>query len=220
MTPASVWLLGEEAEALGPRLQASGYAIWQPQSSSGAGPDVVVLTASQADRIPALRQRFGSTPLLLNIGEDTVEARAHCLSAGADDFWLSSLGPSDLLMRLRLQLSLRQSLVVPTQLLQVADLTLNPSTRDVRRGRRKVALTAREYALLVLLLERRGTVVSRDQILRQVWDDKQATSSNVIEVYVRYLRQKLEEGGARRLIHTVRGQGYCLSERLPPPAGL
>ena len=220
MTPASVWLLGEEAEALGPRLQASGYAIWQPQSSSGAGPDVVVLTASQADRIPALRQRFGSTPLLLNIGEDTVEARAHCLSAGADDFWLSSLGPSDLLMRLRLQLSLRQSLVVPTQLLQVSDLTLNPSTRDVRRGRRKVALTAREYALLVLLLERRGTVVSRDQILRQVWDDKQATSSNVIEVYVRYLRQKLEEGGARRLIHTVRGQGYCLSERLPPPAGL
>lgn len=220
MTPASVWLLGEEAEALGPRLQASGYALWQPQSSSGAGPDVVVLTASQAEQIPELRQRFGSTPLLLNIGEDTVEARAHCLSAGADDFWLSSLGPSDLLMRLRLQLSLRQSLVVPTQLLQVADLTLNPSTRDVRRGRRKVALTAREYALLVLLLERRGTVVSRDQILRQVWDDKQATSSNVIEVYVRYLRQKLEEGGARRLIHTVRGQGYCLSERLPPPAGL
>ncbi|MBE9155020.1 winged helix family transcriptional regulator [Cyanobium sp. LEGE 06113] len=220
MTPASVWLLGAEAQALGPRLQASGYALWQPQSSGSAGPDVVVLTASQAERIPALRQRFGATPLLLNIGEDTVEARAHCLSAGADDFWLSSLGPSDLLMRLRLQLSLRQSLVVPTQLLQVADLTLNPSTRDVRRGRRHVALTAREYALLVLLLERRGTVVSREQILRQVWDDNQATSSNVIEVYVRYLRQKLEEGGARRLIHTVRGQGYCLSERQPPAGGV
>ncbi|WP_369795519.1 winged helix-turn-helix domain-containing protein [Synechococcus sp. GFB01] len=68
----------------------------------------------------------------------------------------------------------------------------------------------------MLLLERRGTVVSREQILRQVWNDDQATSSNVIEVYVRYLRQKLEQGGERRLIHTIRGQGYCLSERMPP----
>ncbi len=69
---------------------------------------------------------------------------------------------------------------------------------------------------MLLLFERRGTVVSRDQILRQVWDDRQAASSNVIEVYVRYLRQKLEEGGERRLIHTVRGQGYSLSDRIPP----
>lgn len=217
MTDASVWLLGAEAEALGPRLQASGYALWQPDGSGGPGPQVVVLTASEAGRIPELRQRLGATPLLLQVNEDSVAARVHCLSAGADDFWLSSLGPSDLLMRLRLQLSLRSNLVVPTQLLQVGDLSLNPSTREVRRGQRQVALTAREYALLLLLLERRGTVVSRDQILRQVWDDNQATSSNVIEVYVRYLRQKLERDGARRLIHTVRGQGYCLSERLPPP---
>jgi DNA-binding response OmpR family regulator len=79
-----------------------------------------------------------------------------------------------------------------------------------------VALTAREYQLLLLLLERKGTVVAREQILRQVWNDDQGTSSNVIEVYVRYLRQKLEQGGERRLIHTIRGQGYCLSERLPP----
>ena len=72
-----------------------------------------------------------------------------------------------------------------------------------------------EYQLLLLLLERKGTVVSRDLILRQVWNDDQATTSNVIEVYVRYLRQKLEETGECRLIHTIRGQGYCLSERLP-----
>ena len=80
-----------------------------------------------------------------------------------------------------------------------------------------MGLTAREYQLLLLLLERKGTVVSRELILRQVWNDEQASnsSSNVIEVYVRYLRQKLEEGGERRLIHTIRGQGYCLSERLP-----
>jgi DNA-binding response OmpR family regulator len=104
----------------------------------------------------------------------------------------------------------------------VGDLVLNPSTRQVKRGARPVGLTAREYQLLLLLLERKGTVVSRELILRQVWNDGQASnssnsnsSSNVIEVYVRYLRQKLEEGGERRLIHTIRGQGYCLSERLP-----
>ena len=86
----------------------------------------------------------------------------------------------------------------------------------MNRGNRLFALTAREYQLLLLLLRHAGEVVSREQILREVWDDQQATASNVIEVYVRYLRQKLEEGGERRLIHTVRGHGYCLSDGPPP----
>ncbi|MFM8661428.1 MAG: winged helix-turn-helix domain-containing protein, partial [Cyanobium sp.] len=121
-----------------------------------------------------------------------------------------------LLMRLRLHLSLQRQAAAPTNLLQVADLSLDPVSRSVKRGPRLVALTAREYQLLLLLLERQGTVVSRELILRRVWNDDRRTSSNVIEVYVRYLRQKLEEGGERRLIHTVRGQGYCLGERQPP----
>jgi DNA-binding response OmpR family regulator len=79
-----------------------------------------------------------------------------------------------------------------------------------------VPLTAREYALLLLLMEHSGQVLSRDQILREVWHDQQSAASNVIEVYVRYLRQKLEEQGEKRLIHTVRGQGYCLSDGPPP----
>jgi len=86
----------------------------------------------------------------------------------------------------------------------------------VRRGQRLLALTAREYALLQLLMEHSGQVLSRDQILRQVWHDQRGAASNVIEVYVRYLRQKLEEHGEKRLIHTVRGQGYCLSNGPPP----
>jgi DNA-binding response OmpR family regulator len=142
-----------------------------------------------------------------------------CLSAGADDFWLSELGPSDLLMRLRLQLNLQRQATPVTPLLQMGDLSLDPISRSVKRGPRLVALTAREYQLLLLLLERKGTVVSRDLILRRVWNDDRGTSSNVLEVYVRYLRQKLEEGGERRLIHTIRGQGYCLSERVPPLGG-
>lgn len=223
MNDSHILLLGPEAEALAPRLEASGYSCCREPVPAGATPDAVLLSSGDSGRIASLREQWGPIPVLLDVGDDTVEARVHCLSSGADDFWLSSLGPSDLLMRLRLHLDLTSRANVPAQLLQVGDLVLNPSTRQVKRGARPVGLTAREYQLLLLLLERKGTVVSRELILRQVWNDEQASnssnsnssSSNVIEVYVRYLRQKLEEGGERRLIHTIRGQGYCLSERLP-----
>ena len=216
MSSSRLLLLGAEAEALAARLEASGYEpVNQAQLAEGEVPGAVLLSASEEARIPELRECFGPIPMLLDEREDTIEARVHCLSSGADDFWLSSLGPSDLLMRLRLHLDINQRANVPAQLMQVGDLVVNPMGRQVKRGSRPVALTAREYHLLLLLLERKGTVVSREQILSHVWNDQQGAASNVIEVYVRYLRQKLEDGGERRLIHTVRGQGYCLSERLP-----
>lgn len=144
-----------------------------------------------------------------------------CLASGADDFWLTTVGPSDLLTRLRLHLNLGQGPALPAsepapRLLQIADLVVNPTTREVKRGSRSLTLTAREYDLLLLLLQAGGAVLSRDAILAEIWREEGGASSNVIEVYVRYLRQKLEQGGERRLIHTVRGQGYCLAERLPP----
>ena len=232
----AILLLGDSARRLADRLEASGYRPLlelAPEASPPAAspapsplaappelpqsrPALVLLAASEAARIPELRRRFGPVPLLLDVEQDDLEARVRCLSSGADDYWLSGLGASDLLMRLRLQLRLSRRVHAATALLQVGDLVVNPLLRQVRRGSRLVALTAREYQLLLLLLERQGTVVSREQILRHVWNEPQGVASNVIEVYVRYLRQKLEEGGERRLIHTVRGQGYCLSERLPP----
>ena len=221
MSGARVLLLGAKAEALAARLEASGYDVVCGAADARAIPavDVAVLAAEAAARIQELRQALATTPILLDVAEDTVEARMLCLSAGADDFWLSELGPSDLLMRLRLHVGLHRRASPATPLLQVADLSLNPSNHEVKRGDRNVALTAREYQLLLLLLERQGTVVSRDLIQRLVWNDDRRSSSNVIEVYVRYLRQKLEEGGERRLIHTVRSQGYLLSERIPPQGG-
>lgn len=218
MTGARLLLLGGTAEALAARLEASGYTV-VPPGTPGMTVDLVVLGADATPPIADLRRSLPAVPILLEVGEDSLEARVQCLSAGADDFWLSSLGPSDLLMRVRLQLDLRRRASPATPLLQVADLSLNPSTRQVRRGQREVALTAREYQLLLLLLERQGTVVSRDLIQQRVWNDDRGTASNVIEVYVRYLRQKLEDGGERRLIHTIRGRGYCLSERMPPLGG-
>ncbi|MFM7086454.1 MAG: winged helix-turn-helix domain-containing protein [Cyanobium sp.] len=175
----------------------------------------VVLSPGEDSRLPALRQRWGAVPMLLGILEDDVAGRARTLLCGADDFWLAGLAPSDLLTRLRLHRQITRQTPPMTERLVVADLQLIPSLRQVRRGSRLLTLTAREYQLLLLLLEHRGQVLSRDRILARVWPDQQGAGSNVIEVYVRYLRQKLEEAGERRLIHTVRGQGYCLNDGPP-----
>jgi DNA-binding response OmpR family regulator len=212
-----VLLIGPEAEALAPRLEASGYRPRLATDPPGQAQQVelVVLSAEAAEGIPALRQQLGAIPMLLDLGNDSLEARSRCLSAGADDFWLSSQGPSDLLMRLRLHASLQRQQSPITESLQVGDLVINPSRRQVRRGVRQIALTAREYQLLLFLIERAGQVLSRETILRNIWSDQQGAASNVIEVYVRYLRQKLEAGGERRLIHTVRGHGYCLATKPP-----
>lgn len=234
MSPA-VLLVGMEAELLAARLEISGYAplcasqlplggceavsdrpSGSPRIGAEAGtlsPQAVILSPGSDRQIAALRQRWGAIPLLLGIDQDTVDQRCRTLTSGADDFWLCSLGPSDLLTRLRLHLNLWRR-GGGEELLQVGDLQLFPASRQVKRGLRALALTAREYELLLLLLRHRGEVVSREQILTEIWDDQPSSASNVIEVYVRYLRQKLEEGGECRLIHTVRGQGYCLGESL------
>jgi len=215
MSGASLLLLGEEAEALAARLEASGYTCHSGEAGIEAGCDLAVLGAELADQLPLLQKRIGAVPVLLDIGSDSVAARSRLLRSGATDFWLSSAGASDLLMRLRLHRKLLDKGRPPEDRFSLGDLSLIPSRHEVRRGQRLVSLTAREYALLLLLIEHSGQVLSRDQILRQVWHDQRSAASNVIEVYVRYLRQKLEEGGERRLIHTVRGRGYCLSDGPP-----
>jgi two-component system, OmpR family, response regulator MprA len=211
-----ILLIGQEAEAMAPRLEASGYST--ALAGSLPEPAAVVLLSGEigALSIPALRLTMERVPLLLDIVHDSVEGRSECLSAGANDFWLSSAGASDLLMRLRLILQRRSQPLPIKGVLEVADLRLDPSLKRAQRGNRVLTLTGREYRLLVLLVRQAGEVLSRDQILREAWDDQSEAASNVVEVYVRYLRQKLEEGGERRLIHTVRGRGYCLCDRQPP----
>lgn len=223
---ASVLLVGGEAERLAPRLALSGYrTCLLPEASASLPPQprAIILAADAEDQIAALRRRFPGIPLLLGVGSDSLEGRVRCLASGADDFWITTIGPSDLLTRLRLHLARGPQRFdppsAPAPPLQVADLSVSPATGEVRRGRRLLQLTAREYDLLLLLLRRSGAVVSREQILSAIWREERPAASNVIEVYVRYLRQKLEQGGERRLIHTVRGKGYCLAERLPPGSG-
>ena len=220
-----VLLVGPEAAALAERLCASGYAPVEWTSGaegrlltgSESDPVAAILSGDQKERVRELRTCFGAMPILIGVRDDNVAARESVLACGADDFWFTRSAPSDLLQRLRLHLSIQSRTELQPPVLQLADLRVDISCRQVRRGNRLLALTAREYALLVLLLEERGRVVSRDRILRDVWKDEQGSSSNVIEVYVRYLRQKLEDGGEPRLIHTIRGRGYCLNNGMPGP---
>ena len=210
-------LAGTSAVALAPRLSASGYATvdWLSAgvtSSCGVAGDeplAALLGADQIDLIAELRQRFGATTILLDLEQDSVEARANALRCGADDFWLSGLGPSDLLLRLRLHRTIQAREGRRPQQLQLQDLSLDPVTRQVRRAGHELGLTAREYSLLVVMMKRPGHVFSREQLMREVWNDESA-NSNVVEVYVRYLRQKLEGQGQSRLLLTVRGRGYSL----------
>jgi DNA-binding response OmpR family regulator len=243
-----ILLVGPEAAALAARLELTGYTSLvaadfavKPFLSGVADrdpPAAVILSPHCADWIPDLRRCWGPVLLLLGLEQEGMLERARCLASGADDFWLTNSGPSELLTRLRLHLEMgRRSSPAPLgptvdprlalsarskdqaqELdLRLADLRLVPASAKVWRGSRLIALTAREYQLLLFFLRHPGEVISRDQILQRVWGHSESGGSNVIDVYVRYLRQKLEAGGERRLLQTVRGQGYALAERLPPP---
>ena len=214
-------LVGAEALHLKDRLEASGYTTleWgagdRTLAASGQSPMAAIVSPGQMLEVSELRQWFGMLPILLGVSEDSIHARELCFSSGADDFWLATNAPSDLLQRVRLHLSVQKRKEELSSVIVVGDLQLETRSGMVRRGTRSIGLTERESSLLLLLFKERGKAVSRSQILREVWNDEQGVSSNVVEVYIRYLRQKLEEGGDTRLIHTIRGRGYCLNNGVP-----
>ena len=146
MSGPLILLVGEGAEAMAPRLEASGYRT----APVGALPDppaaVLVSGADGVATIPALRMILEDVPILLDLVNDSVEARSLCFSSGADDFWLSSAGGSDLLMRLRLLLQIRGDTRGLAPPLQLADLSLDPASREVRRAGEQVALTGKELS--------------------------------------------------------------------------
>lgn len=209
-----ILLLGDAAEALAARLSLSGY-VPIGEGDSGSIPAAVILSPERDGAIADLRRELGALPVLLGVTNDSVEARAHCLMSGADDFWLTRQGPSHLLTRLRLLLASSPRGSSGPSLRPVGDLWIDLERHQVWRGKRQVLLSPREYQVLALLHDEKGLVVSRQRILKAVWEDQGSETSNVIEVYIRYLRKKLEAAGEPRLIHTVRGQGYCLAERAP-----
>ncbi|WP_329054985.1 response regulator transcription factor [Amycolatopsis sp. NBC_01488] len=217
-------------ESLRRSLEFNGYQV--ELASDGAQaleaiianrPDAMVLDVMMP-RLDGLEvaRRLRSTgddlPILVLTARDTVSDRVSGLDAGADDYLPKPFALEELLARLR---ALLRRAVPETQngqaseALSFADLTLDPGTREVRRGGREISLTRTEFALLELFLSYPKHVLTRGRILEEVWGYDFPTSGNALEVYVGYLRRKTEAEGEPRLIHTVRGVGYVLRETPP-----
>jgi two-component system OmpR family response regulator len=155
-----------------------------------------------------LREQGTWTPVLMLTARDAVTDRVTGLDAGADDYLLKPFSFSELLARLR-ALVRRAPGERPTQL-EAGDLRLDPAARRVWRGETELELSAKEFALLELMLRRRGQALSRAQLLEGAWDVGFESRSNLVDVYVRYLRDKIDRPFGRRAIETVRGVGYRL----------
>ena len=157
-----------------------------------------------------LRLTGDKVPIILLTAKDEISDRVAGLDAGADDYLVKPFSIEELLARIRAHL--RRTQEKDPDLLEFMDLSLNRRSREVYRGDRLIELTAKEYELLEYLLSHPRQVLTRDQILERVWGYDFMGDSNIIEVYVRYLRLKLEANKEKRLIQTVRGVGYVLKE--------
>lgn len=153
----------------------------------------------------------GEVPILILTAKDGVNDRVLGLDMGADDYMVKPFDLDELLARIRALLRRSQPASRP-KVMRFADLSLDTGTRQASRGDRVISLTAKEYELLDLFMLHPRQVLTRDVIFDRVWGYDFGGESNIIEVYIRYLRQKLEEDGEPRLLHTVRGMGYVLRE--------
>lgn len=157
-----------------------------------------------------LRHKQSSSRVLVLTARDTVSDRVHGLDLGADDYLVKPFAFEELLARVRALQRRKYKQTSPT--IRVADLEIDTNARVVRRGSEKIDLTAREYSILEVLASRIGKVVTRSEIWNRIYDFGAERDSNVVDVYIGYLRKKLENGGRPRLIHTRRGMGYVLEE--------
>jgi DNA-binding response OmpR family regulator len=228
--PARVLVVDDDAsirEALDRALRGEGFAV----RTAGGGveglvlvdewaPDAVVLDVAMPDlngRVVAARLRAAGvrTPILILSARDEVDDRVAGLQAGADDYLVKPFAFPELVARLEALLRrAREAGAVEAEArapeLAVGDLVLAPADRTARRGTRPIDLTRREFDLLEALARNAGIVLSRERLLELVWGYDFAVEGNVVDVFVGYLRRKLEAGGEPRMLHTVRGVGFVL----------
>ena len=159
-----------------------------------------------------LRRGGSKVPVVMLTARDTTLDKVHSLDLGADDYVTKPFEIDELLARIRALLRRAEG----EEILRVADLEVNTATREVRRGERDIDLTAREYDLLEFMARNPRRVLSREFLLSRVWDQEFGVTTNVVEVYIAYLRKKVDAPGEQKLIHTVRGAGYALKEHRAP----
>ena len=202
------------------RLTAEGYAVDEcatgtdARDSTAALPydgivlDIMLPGVNGLEVLHRLREKKYLCPVLMLTAKDGIADRVKGLDMGADDYLVKPFAFDELFARVRALLRKRTETRSP--LLSLADLTMDTTAHTVKRGGREISLTAKEYALLEYFLRNPGQVLTRDQIADHVWNYENSFETNLVDVYVRYLRMKIDRDEGVKLIHTVRGMGYAL----------
>src|SRR5580692_10983111 len=170
--------------------------------------DLLLPFINGSELLRRVRQSHPSLPVLVLTARDAIEDKVRHFEAGADDYLTKPFDFAELVVRVKALL--RRTPVERTDVLLFSDIELNRLTREVRRGGHRIELTGKEYALLEYLLSSPSRVFSRTMILERVWDQSFEGVTNIVDVYVRHLRRKVDDPFAMKLIHTVRGVGYCV----------
>ena len=158
-----------------------------------------------------IRRAGNPVPVLLLTAKDSIEDRVRGLDAGANDYLVKPFALEELLARIRVLV--RKPTDAPKTCYQVGDLEVHLDTHEVYRGGQPITLSGKEFSILRYMVQNPGIVLSRDKLEQHIWNYDYTGGSNVIDVYIRYLRKKIDEGHENKLIHTVRGAGYVLKEQ-------
>lgn len=172
--------------------------------------DIMMPKVNGYEVLKKLREDRKRTPVLFLTARDSVEDRVLGLDSGANDYLIKPFSFDELMARIRTMI--RLSVGHATTLLQAGDLTLDTASHTVRRANELVLLSAREYALLEYLMLNKNIVLSREKIEEHIWDYDYEGGTNLVDVYISYLRKKIEGADSCKLIHTIRGSGYVLKE--------
>jgi DNA-binding response OmpR family regulator len=202
-----------ELEHLGFHVRCACDGVAALEAAETFPPDLIILDIMlpRLDGVGVLkrmRQAGSRIPVIMLTARDTTLDKVHSLDLGADDYLTKPFDIEELLARIRALLRRAEG----DEILRVADLEVNTSTREVRRADREIELTTREYDLLEFMARNHRRVLSREFLLSRVWDDDFALTTNLVDVYVSYLRKKVDAPGEKKLIRTVRGAGYALKE--------
>ena len=170
--------------------------------------DIMMPKMDGIELVKRLREMKKDIPFIFLSAKDAVEDRVGGLDAGADDYLIKPFAFEELLARVRVLL--RKNANIKTNVLNVGDLSLNLDTHLVKRGDKEIELSSKEFNLLSYMMLNSGIVLSREKLEEHVWDFDFSGSSNVIDVYIRYLRKKIDDGFETKLIKTIRGEGYTI----------
>lgn len=173
--------------------------------------DIMMPVMDGIQVVRTLRNRGNQIPILLLTARDSIQDRVNGLDAGADDYLVKPFAFEELLARIRVML--RKPGTVKSNVCKVGDLEVHMDTQRVFRGEREIELSGKEFSLLRYMIQNAGIVLSRERLEQHIWNYDYTGGSNVIDVYIRYLRRKIDEGYDTKLIHTVRGAGYVLKEK-------